>query len=222
MIFNANMTSKHLDSKLPFNRVWLTFDDGPHLRNTGTILDALGERGISAIFFVLGRRARHARRIVLRRIRDEGHWIGNHAFSHRDLTTLSEVEVRREITSTESAIAEFLGPGKLFRPPYGASNAMVDRVVGELGYRKILWDIDTLDWDARYQPFHWVRHAVDQIRRRERSVILAHDIHRTTADHVADLIESIERNGRVIFEGGGALCIEADRAIERGQRASLP
>jgi peptidoglycan/xylan/chitin deacetylase (PgdA/CDA1 family) len=181
--------------------VYLTFDDGPHPRHTPAILDVLADRGFRATFFVLGRNVRRAGTAMLERARAAGHRIGNHAFSHRDLTTIPEAQVHREIARTESLIADVLGPGRLFRPPYGAWNGAVARVVEDLGYHHVSWNVDTRDWNPEYQPDEWVRFAFDQIRGRERSVVLAHDIHRTTADHLADLLRLIEGIGGVICDG---------------------
>jgi len=186
-------------------RIWLTFDDGPHPQHTKTILDVLKAEGISATFFVLGTNVRQVGKALLRRARKEGHRIGNHSFSHRDLTKLSDQEVRREITSTEALIGDLLGSEKLFRPPYGRSNATVDQSIRELGYRQALWSVNTLDWIPACQPDWWVQFGVDQILKRESSVVLAHDIHERTADHLADFIERIERIGDVTFESCGTL-----------------
>jgi peptidoglycan-N-acetylglucosamine deacetylase len=182
----------------PSRRVYLTFDDGPHPRHTANILDALADRGVHATFFVLGVNVQHAGTAILRRARAEGHWIGNHGFSHQDLTAISESQMRQEIMRTESLISEVLGPGKVFRPPYGAWNATVDRAIEELGYRKILWDVEARDWDPAYQPDGWVGHTIDQIRGRQTSVVLAHDIHQTTADHLLELLRRIEGIGGMI------------------------
>jgi peptidoglycan/xylan/chitin deacetylase (PgdA/CDA1 family) len=188
------------DTRIATKKIWLTFDDGPHPLHTETILDALKANGLSATFFVLGTNVKQVGKAFLQRVVNEGHRVGNHTFSHRDLTTLSRQDVRREITSTETLIADLLGSEKLFRPPYGRFNATVDQSISELGYRKILWNVDTLDWIQDCRPDWWVQFGVDQIRRRASSVVLAHDIHKRTADHVADFIQRIERTGDVTFE----------------------
>ncbi len=188
------------NSRIATRKVWLTFDDGPHPRHTKTILDVLKDKGITATFFVLGTKVKRMGKTLLQRIRKEGHRIGNHSFSHVDLRKLTVEEVRREILSTETLLAEQLGSEKLFRPPYGMSNETVDQVITQLGYRMSLWNVNTLDWSPTYQPDRWVEHGVDQIRQCESSVVLAHDIHKTTADHVAEFIQRIEQIENVTFE----------------------
>jgi peptidoglycan/xylan/chitin deacetylase (PgdA/CDA1 family) len=186
--------------RYPFNsarKVWLTFDDGPHPEYTDRVLDVLQLYGIKATFFVLGASVDRYGTAILKRMGTEGHSIGNHAYSHTDLTSLTESEVRDEIKSTEELIGHLVNAEKLFRPPYGATSRMVDGVVRKLNYRKVLWNVDTRDWDPACQPNHWVERALYLVRRRKRAVVIAHDIHKTTADHIAELIERI---GPAIFK----------------------
>jgi peptidoglycan/xylan/chitin deacetylase (PgdA/CDA1 family) len=177
--------------------VWLTFDDGPHPEYTDRVLDVLKTHQISATFFVLGASVDRWGTAVLERMGNEGHSIGNHGYSHADLTTLTESEVRDEIRNTEALIGHLPNAEKVFRPPYGASSRTVKRVIRELKYRRVRWNVDTRDWDQAYQPNHWVDRALYPVRRRKRSIVVAHDIHKTTADHIAELIERI---GHVCFE----------------------
>ena len=81
---------------------------------------------------------------------------------------------------------------KLFRPPYGAHNAAVDDVAADLGYRLVLWSVDTIDWSANYKPDKWVQHGINQIKARKSSVVLNHDIHRTTAGNLDLFIQKIK------------------------------
>jgi peptidoglycan-N-acetylglucosamine deacetylase len=185
-------------------KVWLTFDDGPHPTNTDKVLKTLSDHKISATFFVIGENAKR-RLKILRRIIDEGHRIGNHSFTHPHLPNLSEDEIREEILKTDRAIATHVGRDKLFRPPYGAHDAQVDRIVRDLGYRLVFWNVDTLDWDAHYQPHGWVQHGIEQIRLRDSSTILNHDIHKTTADHLAEFIERIIAIGNIVFGAASTL-----------------
>jgi peptidoglycan/xylan/chitin deacetylase (PgdA/CDA1 family) len=172
-------------------KVWLTFDDGPHPQWTEAVLGVLENHKIRATFFVVGASVERWGTGLLERMVALGHAIGNHTYSHPDLTRLTEAEVRDEIEATQSLIAPFAVAGRIFRPPYGALNPMVGRVARELGYRTILWNVDTRDWDPAFQPDRWVDRALDRIGRRARSIVIAHDIHPTTADHLAELIERI-------------------------------
>ncbi|MCX7899611.1 MAG: polysaccharide deacetylase family protein [Methylocystis sp.] len=179
--------------------VRLTFDDGPHPTYTPQVLQALADHGVKATFFVVGRNVA-AYPAIVKSIAAAGHQIGNHSFSHANLSNLSPKDIRAELTRTEKLIAPYLGKRKLFRPPYGAHNAKVDAVVAELGCSLILWNVDTLDWNKSFQPTKWVLHGLDQIRARDTSNVLCHDIHRTTAAHLDKFIARIKALGSVKFE----------------------
>ena len=122
---------------------------------------------------------------------EEGHRIGNHSFSHPDLRKLSETQVRDELVRTEELIAEFLTAHKLFRPPYGAHNPTVDKVVRDLGYHMVLWSVDSDDWRSERKPDLWIDPSVESIRKRGHSVFLCHDIHPTTVNNLPAFLEKV-------------------------------
>jgi peptidoglycan-N-acetylglucosamine deacetylase len=175
--------------------IWLTFDDGPHHAHTKKTLEVLAAHKLSAVFFVIGR---HCALYpdTLKLIAAGGHRIGNHTYNHPKLTTLSRAKVKSELLKTEALIAPYMRGRKLFRPPYGAHNAMVDEVVAELGYRTVIWNVDTVDWSPDYKPAKWVNHGIAQIRRRQSSVVLAHDFQKTTAAHLELFIRKIKAISR--------------------------
>jgi peptidoglycan/xylan/chitin deacetylase (PgdA/CDA1 family) len=180
--------------------ILLTFDDGPHLKWTPILLDYLKEAEIKAVFFVLGQcvAAKGGREIVKRAF-DEGHRIANHSYSHPDLTKLSEEKVRKEILSTEELIRELMGPQKLFRPPYGAHNSTVDRVLRELGYTTMLWSVDPEDWKKTNQPSGWIDLACNAAKARGHSVVLCHDIHASTVQNFQAFIEAARKIPKATF-----------------------
>ena len=187
-------------------KVWLTFDDGPRQVNTETVLDSLARFDVKATFFIVGNLvARHGERI--RRILDEGHRIGNHTYDHLRLVGQDRDTIIEQIRRTEQALAPFQVPDPIMRPPYGAHDALVDRTVAELGYRQVLWSVDTLDWNSNYQPGGWVSHGVEQISKRTHSIVLMHDIHATTANNLGAFIEQIKLLGNVDFESPATLAI---------------
>jgi peptidoglycan/xylan/chitin deacetylase (PgdA/CDA1 family) len=179
-------------------KVWLTFDDGPHPSYTLRVLNTLAAHGIKATFFVVGRNC-NSFMDVLARTAAAGHRIANHTYNHSDLRRLSEARVRDELRRTEALIGRYVRGPKLMRPPYGAHNGLVDRVVRGLGYRMVLWNVDTVDWSQAYKPDKWVTHGLNQIRARADSVVLNHDVHKTTADHLDRFIRRIEALGNVTF-----------------------
>ena len=114
--------------------VRLTFDDGPSAITTPHLLDHLKRFGVKATFFVVGQNITKTQGLaIVERIAAEGHQIGNHSFSHANLTHLDAAQIEREIKDTEDLIGSLDGGVKLFRPPYGFRNAVVDQVVENSG-----------------------------------------------------------------------------------------
>jgi peptidoglycan/xylan/chitin deacetylase (PgdA/CDA1 family) len=177
-------------------RILLTFDDGPHPINTPKLLDELKRTGIRATFFVIGKKLETSRgRDLIERAAAEGHQIGNHTYSHPHLTELTADQIREEILRTEELIGD-VGKGvKILRPPYGAHNSLVHRVAQQLGYRLVLWNVDSRDWHPNYNSQgRWVDYAMGQIATQEDNIIvLAHDNQTTTVTKVRTLIAQIRR-----------------------------
>ncbi|MBX5437509.1 MAG: polysaccharide deacetylase family protein [Alicyclobacillaceae bacterium] len=127
-------------------RVALTFDDGPDQVWTPQILRILAQYAVKATFMCVGRRVQEHPQVLQWLVR-EGHEVGNHTFSHPNLTKIPLVEVRNQIVQTENEIHRVSGVRpRFFRPPYGALSDEVIREVRALGDIIIFWDVDSLDW----------------------------------------------------------------------------
>lgn len=127
-------------------KVALTFDDGPHPKLTGPILDLLAEYDIKATFFTIGINAQTNPELVERELA-EGHEIGNHTQTHANLSALSYQEVYDEVLAAEKAVfAENKYKTHLLRPPGGNVGENVMRLASNLHYDLILWSVDTRDW----------------------------------------------------------------------------
>jgi hypothetical protein len=108
------------------HEVAITFDDGPDPVWTPRILDILRDRGVKAAFFLLGKNCEDYPRLV-QRIVEEGHEIGNHTYSHRNLAVMSEWQMELELTATQRLIESITGRSTtLFRPPYNADSNPTD------------------------------------------------------------------------------------------------
>ncbi|MFF7725163.1 polysaccharide deacetylase family protein [Streptomyces sp. NPDC008001] len=121
-------------------RVLLTLDDWAFDRyERATEVGAyLRGRGIRAAFFLVNEYAsQHPE--VARTLRRQGHWVGNHTWSHPHLTGLSDEAARREIRDGVRS--------SLFRPPYGDYGPRETRIAAALGARVCTWTVDTLDWE---------------------------------------------------------------------------
>lgn len=124
----------------------LTFDDGPHKAFTAQILDILAEYNVKATFFIVGKNCEKYPELVAREL-DEGHEVGNHTYSHLDISKLDEGELVRELLGVEDILQELRGyRPKLFRPPGGSYNVSIDRIAARLNYTAVLWNVDTHDW----------------------------------------------------------------------------
>jgi peptidoglycan/xylan/chitin deacetylase (PgdA/CDA1 family) len=129
-----------------FGRVYLTFDDGPDSDWTPRVLDILDGAGAKATFFVIGRAAQAAPRLV-RRIAADGHEIGNHTYGHCHPWTMREAEARDEVRDGAAAIADALGRApRWFRPPHGRMRRCMLDEAERSGQRTVLWSLSAIDW----------------------------------------------------------------------------
>ncbi|MBF8188741.1 polysaccharide deacetylase family protein [Nonomuraea sp. K274] len=172
--------------------VALTFDDGPG-EHTGRLLDLLRERDVRATFFVLGERvAADPGGHMVRRIVGDGHELGNHSWSHPLLTDLPYERLKSEIEHTENLVERLTGVRmRVMRPPYGATDKRVAAETRREGLAQILWSLDTFDWRDR-APAIVARRAG---RARPGSIVLLHDIHRTTVAAVPRLLDRLAKKG---------------------------
>ena len=172
------------------NKVALSFDDGPDPEWTPKILDVLKKFNVKGTFFMIGEVASDNTGLM-RRVYREGHEIGNHTWTHPDLSEIPNRQVDLELNLTERLFASELGVQPLyFRPPYSIDQepdtndqaAPVDRIQN-LGYTIIGNKIDTNDWDEhpRKTPQEIVDSVFQQIKDMEThpwnkgSIILLHD-----------------------------------------------
>lgn len=126
--------------------VGLTFDDGPS-GNTPALLTALRQNGLRATMFNEGQYAA-ANPSQVRAQVNAGMWVANHSYTHPHLTQLDQAQIDSEISRTQTAIANAGGgTPKLFRPPYGETNATVKSVAAKYGLTQIIWDVDSQDWN---------------------------------------------------------------------------
>jgi len=173
------------------NCVAITYDDGPGAE-TNRLLDKLKAKNAHASFMVLAPSAEQHPEL-LKRMKAEGHTIGNHTKSHRQLNTLSPAQVSQEIDAGNAAIKKATGQNtRWVRPPYGATNATVDQVTRDKGVSQALWDVDTVDWKDRNSE-HVCSSAVQGAR--AGSIVLMHDIHPTTVDAADCVIDGLRAKG---------------------------
>ncbi len=124
----------------------LTFDDGPNSAWTPRLLDLLADHNVKATFFLLGKFAKAERELACR-VADAGHLIGNHTWSHPDLSRLPDSNVLDELTRTNDLLTQIIGkPVRYFRPPFGARRPYVLKLARQLGLIPVIWNAMTSDW----------------------------------------------------------------------------
>ena len=167
----------------------LTYDDGPDAKTTPQLLGILKERNAHATFFMIGSNTA-ANPATARQIADAGHAVGNHTFSHADLTQLSAASVRTEMDRADAAIRAATGTSPTFmRPPYGAANAAVQAAVGK---PLIVWAVDSLDWQSK-NPAVFLPKVLKEIT--PGAMVLMHDVYPTTIAGQPELITSLQTQG---------------------------
>jgi peptidoglycan-N-acetylglucosamine deacetylase len=169
--------------------VYLTFDDGPS-EYTPAILNILRATGSTATFFEVG--FRQAKRpAVAAQVRAQGSNIGNHTYSHPDLTALTPAQIRWELAR---------GPrSRCVRPPFGATNPRVHQIVTQQGLREVLWTTDTLDWNRPGTTQIVTRATGPSVQ--AGSIVLMHDGGGDRSQTVAALpkiISTLQQRGYVI------------------------
>ena len=171
--------------------VALTFDDGPHPLYTPLLLKILKSRGILATFFVVGERVQQFPALA-DRMAQEGHELGNHGFSHKNMTGLSLTEVHRELEKTFVLIKMHTGQKvHLFRPPGGQYNRAILKCIEGMGYTMVLWEINPSDWKTSSEDI--LRRVGKSIKPGD--IILLHDGSMATLNALPPLIDYIQEKG---------------------------
>lgn len=167
----------------------ITFDDGPHPVYTERLLDGLKERSVHATFFVTGEHAKLHPEII-QRMSEEGHLIGNHTYSHIQLTSANREKFRQELIDTNKVISEITGNEVLFvRPPYGTWDKTFET---ELNMFPVLWTVDPLDWCSNDADCI-VRKVIKNTK--ENDIILMHDYYESSVTAALAAIDHLKAQG---------------------------
>lgn len=179
------------------NAVAITFDDGPDPLYTPQILDILKEEEVKATFFMVGKHVEKYPEIA-RRIVEEGHDIGSHTYSHRNLLFLDREATQEEIVKAEEAIMEGTGQRpRYFRPPRGLYTSAVRDIIEERDYRMILWSLSSRDW-AEISAREITDHILNDVTGGD--ILLFHDSGGLVARVGGDRHNTVKALPRVIEE----------------------
>lgn len=170
-------------------KIAITFDDGPHPSYTAQLLDGLKERGVVATFFVTGEHAQLHPEII-RRMQEEGHLIGNHTYSHIQLTKTNREVFKEELVKTNEILKNITGQEVQYvRPPYGSWDKSFEK---ELNMFPVLWTVDPLDWCSKN-----VNCITEKIVNKveENDIILMHDYYETSVTAALKVIDELQEEG---------------------------
>ena len=167
----------------------LTFDDGPRKGTTDRLLDGLRERGASATFFLVGEEAA-ANLELVKRMKAEGHQIGNHTWSHVRLEGASAAVIQEEVGKNEELLETLLGgSGYWLRPPYGLITPGTEKLIQ---VPMVKWSVDPRDWESK-DTEKVVRAILKDVK--PNSIILLHDIYDTSVDAALKVVDTLEAQG---------------------------
>ncbi|KAI7900478.1 uncharacterized protein BX663DRAFT_439352 [Cokeromyces recurvatus] len=191
----------------------LTFDDGPSKYSWG-LSKSLKEQGIKATFFINGKNSVDVLKDstltdegektyleVIKSYYDSGHEIASHTLNHQNLVGLSEEEIKLQMNTQSDIIYQAIGKRPaLMRPPEGVIDDVSSKVLKELGYNDIMWDIDTKDWE--HNGLNAEQERVRKVMENDVAntsmghICLEHDIHEDTVQHLVPwLITYVKEKG---------------------------
>ena len=203
-------------------KVALTFDDGPDTRWTPAILDTLRSRGVPATFFIVGKDADDHPALV-RRIYREGHEVGNHTYTHRNLSLTAPWIQRLELVANERLIETILGRRTvLFRPPYfgDAEPTTADEldpvaIATALGYVTVGVHIDSEDWQRGMTPPMIIAETMRK-RKEGNNIVLMHDSggdRSATVAALGPIIDSLKARGDTLVLVSTLAGVSRDEAM---------
>lgn len=186
-LFLGNTTRKVL---------YLTFDNGYENGFTEPILNILKEKKVPATFFVTGHYVQDQPELIKRMVED-GHIIGNHSWSHPDMTTMSNEQIRQELAKVKDAVAAISEQKSMnyLRPPRGIFNDRVLSVSREEGYTSVFWSLAYKDWEVNNQKGG--EYAYQQIMRQLHpgSIMLIHSVSSDNAAALPRVIDDARAKG---------------------------
>ena len=171
--------------------VALTFDDGPNASSTPILLDGLKERKVRATFFLIGENVEKGENEkIVKRMYEEGHLIGNHTYTHCNLSKLETGEAKKELEQTDTVIEKITGKQPAFaRAPYGELPVDSEQ---DLSRIYIGWTVDPLDWMTE-DAGTVVKTVVEEINPGD--IILLHDCYPSSVQAAIRIVDLLQGKG---------------------------
>lgn len=177
--------------------IYLTFDAGYENGYTASILDTLQKHNVKATFFVVGNYISTSPELVKRMVA-EGHTVGNHTYSHPDMSKISTKEnFQKELTDLEALYRETTGQEmqKIYRPPQGKFCESNLKMASEMGYTTVFWSLAYVDWYVDNQPTKEQAFSKLLPRIHPNAVVLLHSTSKTNAEILDELLTKWEEMG---------------------------
>ena len=177
--------------------IYITFDAGFENGNTERILDALKKHGVKATFFLVGNYFETQPELV-KRMAEEGHTIGNHTYSHPDMSKIGDIQsFQTELQKNEALYRDVLGSEmpKLYRPPQGKFCEENLKMAQQLGYSTVFWSLAYVDWYTDDQPTPEQAFSKLLPRIHPGAVVLLHSTSSTNAEILDELLTKWEETG---------------------------
>lgn len=154
-------------------KVYLTFDDGPIPEVTEWVLSELKKHNAKATFFCIGDNVKKHPE-VLKKVFADGHSVGNHTFNHLNgWKTATEDYIENSILCEKGLDNFDIKTKKLFRPPYGKIKPSQSKILRKLGYKIIMWDVISYDFDTTISKEQCLENVLKNVT--SGSIIVFHD-----------------------------------------------
>lgn len=210
-------------------KVTLSFDNGPDPGGTtNDVLNVLASRNLRSTFFVLGQQLilKGARECVAR-AHSEGHWIGNHTFTHSVLLGENDSAsvLDHEIGQTQALISEYAHDDRLFRP-YGGGGFIDNRLLNDAAvsylaegrYTFVLWTSVPRDWEG---DAGWVDRCIADIEAQDWAVVVLHDLPTDGMRHLPVLLDRIAEMGVEVVQEFPPHCTPIRKGTVEGDLSSI-
>jgi len=176
--------------------LFLTFDNGYENGFTPKILDVLKEKKVPAIFFLTGHYVKDKPELVTRMV-TEGHLIGNHSWSHPDMTQISNMQLKEELEKVKQAVTDTTRQQAMafVRPPRGIFNDRTLALSRSEGYVSVFWSVAYKDWDVNDQKGADYAYRQVMAQLHPGAVILLHSISRDNTEALGRIIDGARQQG---------------------------
>lgn len=154
------------------NKIYLTFDDGPTPEITEWVLEQLDKHNAKATFFCIGKNI-EAHPSIFTKIINKGNTIGNHTFNHLNGWETTIKDYLENISMCKNIIQNQNAKTKIFRPPYGKIKSSQAKLLKQLGYQIIMWDVLSADFDTTITKEECLNNVISNIK--PGSIIVFHD-----------------------------------------------